>query len=117
MQTWIPGVLGVIAILGGIAKIARSRRLTARARGVIVSTGTDRPVFRFEVPGRGDIDVRSDVRHSFPPARGTPVNVRYDPDDPHHARIDRWDYSAATAGGVFIAIGLALIALAAWWPP
>jgi hypothetical protein len=103
-------VAGVIVIIGGLGKIVRSRRLTERARGVVVSRRGSQPVFRFTVPGHGEIEVRSDVGHSWAPRAGMEVGVLYDPDDPHRARIDRWDLSGAAAGAFLVAVGLALVA-------
>jgi hypothetical protein len=103
-----------LLFVAGIVKVAGSRRLTARATGEIVghrAKGKFYAVFRFTVPGRGEFEVSSDIGWSVrTPARGTIVDVVYDPEDPRRARIDRWPYSGAFVGGVLIAIGLVFIA-------
>jgi hypothetical protein len=36
--------------------------------------------------------------------------VVYEPEDPEHARIDRWRYSGPVVGGLEIAAGVLLVA-------
>jgi hypothetical protein len=94
-----------------------------QSRSGLAAGGVQRigyPVLRFTLPDGGTVEtVARTTTSADVMQRGRPVSVLYDPTDPRKARIDSGPAAAGPAlmtvgfmvlGGVFLVLGLALIA-------
>jgi hypothetical protein len=120
---------GVTALAVGLIPGLRTRALLkrgARAEGVVVGTkqvtrqgedGTSysyHPVVRFTAPDGGQVVFTSSLGSPVAPDLGTPVPVRYRPEDPHQAEVDRaaaWVLPAAfgLVGGLGLLVAAVVV--------
>ena len=123
-------IVFVVLVLGTIVSLVRDvrtgrrlRRHGERATGTITGrrerrtvsqTRAFRAVVRFTTRDGRQVEAAMPNETTHPMRIGTRVPIRYDPDDPGEARIDRLWHRGPFASVVFIAALLVFLALWAW---